>query len=127
MTATVSWIRHADGGACVRDTRHTVWGLVEWRRLGVRDTDILRRHPDLSAADLEAAWEYAAAHSFEIERVLWENDVCMLERNGAPVPPDLVQRGLALGLSEAAIRDAFEPPLTAEEFQAAVGDNGRLD
>ena len=62
------------GSACIRGTRITVWGLVQRRRLGLSDAAISESiqggvHP----ADLEAAWEYAAAHPDEIEKAIREN------------------------------------------------------
>jgi uncharacterized protein (DUF433 family) len=85
MTTTASWISkkpdRCGGDACIRDTRITVWGLVEWRRRGRSDTDILRSLPNLTADDLAAAREYAAAHPDEIERALWENEACMVEHD----------------------------------------------
>ena len=62
------------GDARIRDTRHTGAGLVEWRRLGLTDGQILKRHPDLSPADLEAAWTYSEQHREEIERAIRENE-----------------------------------------------------
>jgi type III restriction enzyme len=59
--------------ACVRNTRHTVSGLVEWRRLGLSDAEILQRHPDLTPADLEAAWDYDRPHREEIEQAIQAN------------------------------------------------------
>jgi uncharacterized protein (DUF433 family) len=77
MSTIASWIsREPDrcgGDACVRDTRITVWGLVEWRRLGLSDEAILQSIPGLTPADLETAWNYAAAHSEEIDNALREN------------------------------------------------------
>ena len=78
MPATVRWISkkpdRCGGDACLRDTRITVWGLVNYRRLGASDADILQAYPGLTAADLEAAWEYAAAHAEEIDRDIRENE-----------------------------------------------------
>src|SRR5690348_3160441 len=109
---TTSWISRkpgrCGGDACVRDTRIPVWGLVERRRHGQADADILRSLPDLTAEDLAAAWGYAAEHPDEIERSLWENEACMAEHDGWDVPPDLVRRGRQLGLSDDDIRNAFE-------------------
>jgi uncharacterized protein (DUF433 family) len=77
MAASVSWIDKTPevqgGEACIRDTRHTVWGLVEWKRLGLTDARILEHHPDLTAADLEAAWDYASRHVAEIEAAIRAN------------------------------------------------------
>ena len=61
------------GSACVRGTRVTVWGLVEWRRLGLSDVEIQRRVQGLAQADLEAAFEYAALHENEIEEAIRRN------------------------------------------------------
>lgn len=73
-----SWIEKTPGvcggDARVRGTRHTVAGLVEWRRLGLNDFQILGRHPDLNSADLEAAWSYFDEHRGEIERAIRENE-----------------------------------------------------
>jgi uncharacterized protein (DUF433 family) len=74
MTATASWIsRKPDrcgGDACIRDTRITVWGLVEWRHLGLSDEAILESAQGLTPADLEAAWEYATTHPEEIDQTI---------------------------------------------------------
>jgi uncharacterized protein (DUF433 family) len=61
------------GDACIRGTRIPIWLLVEWRRLGQTDAAILQGYPDLAPADLEAAWEYAAAHPEEIEQAIRDN------------------------------------------------------
>ena len=78
MTMTASWIskkRDRGGGdACIRETRIPVWVLVNYRRLGASDADVLRAYPGLTPADLEAAWEYAAANLAEIDRAIRENE-----------------------------------------------------
>jgi uncharacterized protein (DUF433 family) len=83
MTTAASWIsKKADrcgGEACVRDTRMTVWGLVEYRRLGLSDAEILRAIQGLTDADLEAAWKYAGANADEIDRAIRENDEGFVE------------------------------------------------
>lgn len=69
-----SWIQSnrdvCAGDACVRNTRHTVAGLVAWKRLGLSDERILEHHPDLTLADLEAAWDYFDGHTAEIEQAV---------------------------------------------------------
>jgi uncharacterized protein (DUF433 family) len=74
----LSWIsKKADrcgGDACVRDTRITVWGLVAYRRLGLSDAEIAKAVQGLTAADLEAAWEYAAANEVEIDEAISANE-----------------------------------------------------
>jgi type III restriction enzyme len=62
------------GDACIRDTRITVWGLVEWRQLGLSDEEVLQRVPGLTPADLEAAWEYYGRNREEIEQAIRDND-----------------------------------------------------
>jgi uncharacterized protein (DUF433 family) len=78
MPITASWISklpdRCGGDACVRDTRITVWGLVSYRRLGMTDSDILKAVQGLTPADLEAAWEYAAANAEEIDRAIRANE-----------------------------------------------------
>jgi uncharacterized protein (DUF433 family) len=78
MPATVSWISkkpdRCGGNACVRDSRITVWGIVSHRRLGLSDSEILKAVPGLTLADLEAAFEYAAAHCEEIDRAIEQNE-----------------------------------------------------
>jgi uncharacterized protein (DUF433 family) len=77
MTTAMSWITrrtHPDGiEACVRDTNINVWGLVEWRRLGRSDADILASIQGLTAEDLAAAWDYYEQHPEEIEDFICRN------------------------------------------------------
>jgi len=78
MPVTASWISkqpdRCGGEACVRETRITVWGLANYRRLGLPDNEILGAIQELTSADLEAAWEYAASHPEEIDRAIRENE-----------------------------------------------------
>ena len=78
MTTTASWISkrpdRCGGDACIRDTRIPVWVLVNYRRLGGSDADLLRDYPSLTSADLGAAREYAAANVEEIDRAIRENE-----------------------------------------------------
>jgi uncharacterized protein (DUF433 family) len=78
MSIAVSWISkepdRAGGDACMRDTRIPVWAVVNYRRLGASDPEILRAYPSLTPADLEAAWAYAAKNAAEIERAIRENE-----------------------------------------------------
>jgi uncharacterized protein (DUF433 family) len=73
-----SWIQKTPevcgGDACIRNTRITVLGLVEWKKLGLTDEEILERIQGLTAADLEAAWEYYDRNRGEIERAIQENE-----------------------------------------------------
>ena len=62
------------GDACIRGHRIPVWVLVGYRQLGQSDADILRAYPSLIPADLNAAWDYAAANAEEIDRAIRENE-----------------------------------------------------
>lgn len=62
------------GDACVRGTRIAVWMLVESKRLGRTDAELLTDHPDLTQDDLTAAWTYATAHAEEIETAIRANN-----------------------------------------------------
>jgi len=109
------------GDARIAGRRITVWQLVEGRRLGMTDADLLEGYPTLQAADLEAAWEYAWRNRLEIERCIWENQTVM-EEEGGERRLALIVRGWQLGLPDAAIADAFSPPLTSSDLQAARQD-----
>jgi uncharacterized protein (DUF433 family) len=65
------------GSACVAGTRITVWGLVESRRIGYSEADLLTSYPTLSATNLANTWAYAAAFSDEIEAEIAENNAVM--------------------------------------------------
>jgi uncharacterized protein (DUF433 family) len=74
MDTATSWVSKTPGvcggDACIRTTRHTVYGLVEWKRMGLTDARILEHHPDLTQADLDAAWDYYAQHPDEIDQAI---------------------------------------------------------
>ncbi len=78
MIAARSWIsKKADrcgGDACIRDTRITVWGLVASRRLGMTEAEIVASVQGLAPADLEAAWDYAAKNTEEIDEAIRANE-----------------------------------------------------
>jgi uncharacterized protein (DUF433 family) len=73
-----TWIRKTPrvcgGQACVRNTRITVWGLVESRRAGFSDAQLLREIEGLTAEDLRAAGEYAERNAEEIEAAIRLNE-----------------------------------------------------
>jgi uncharacterized protein (DUF433 family) len=77
MTTATSWItrrQHPDGiEACIRDTNINVWGLVEWRRLGRSDEEIIESIQGLTAEDLATAWDYYEKHPKEIEDFIRRN------------------------------------------------------
>jgi uncharacterized protein (DUF433 family) len=62
------------GEARVVRTRIPVWVLVQSRRLGMSEADLLRSYPTLRAEDLTNAWAYARLHQDEIERDIVENE-----------------------------------------------------
>jgi uncharacterized protein (DUF433 family) len=78
QATSASWIQKnrgvCGGAACIRNTRHTVAGLVQWRRLGLSDERILEHHLDLIMTDLEAAWAYYHQQPEEIEKVIREDE-----------------------------------------------------
>ncbi len=63
------------GAACIAGTRIPVWLLVEARRLGMSEAQLLSDYPHLSAADLVNAWAYAEAYPEEIEAAIQQNEV----------------------------------------------------
>lgn len=72
--AACSWITrrpHPEGvEACIRNTNINVWGLLQRRREGMSDAEILVDIQGLTPADLVAAWDYARVHSDEVERFI---------------------------------------------------------
>ncbi|NES20311.1 MAG: DUF433 domain-containing protein [Symploca sp. SIO3E6] len=67
------------GDACVGNTRIPVWSLVNERRLGMSDAQILEAFPSLSTADLVNTWVYADTYPEEIEIAIRENEEVMQE------------------------------------------------
>ncbi|MEG4209623.1 DUF433 domain-containing protein [Microcoleus sp. S13_B4] len=62
------------GDACIRQTRIPIWVLVNARRLGISEAELLEDYPTLRAADLANAWVYAEAYSDEIETAIQDNE-----------------------------------------------------
>ena len=62
------------GEPCIVRTRIPVWVLVQARRLGSSEADLLRSFPTLRAEDLVNAWGYYRGHREEIERQIQENE-----------------------------------------------------
>lgn len=67
------------GSACVVGTRITVWGLVEARRSGYSEADLLMSYRSITAIDLMNAWHYSENHAEEIETEIQENNDAMNE------------------------------------------------
>ena len=63
------------GEACITGTRIAVWLLVEARRLGISEAELLQDYPHITAADLVNAWAYMDAHPEEIEAAIHANEV----------------------------------------------------
>lgn len=62
------------GDPCISGTRITVWGLEQSRRAGLGAEDILENYPALTAAEVWAAWNYAAFFKDEIDRQIEANE-----------------------------------------------------
>ena len=56
------------GAACIGDTRIMVWLLVDLKRQGASEKEILEGYPSLTADDLAAAWEYDRLCAEEINQ-----------------------------------------------------------
>ncbi|OUL20982.1 DUF433 domain-containing protein [Nostoc sp. 106C] len=67
--------RVCGGEARIAKTRIPIWVLVEARRLGYSDADLLKSYPTITAIDLAHAWAYAEAHPDEIELAIERNEV----------------------------------------------------
>jgi uncharacterized protein (DUF433 family) len=55
-------------------TRIPVWMLVQARRQGLSDVDLLADYPTLREDDLVLAWAYGETHAEEIDRQITENE-----------------------------------------------------
>jgi uncharacterized protein (DUF433 family) len=62
------------GEPCIVRTRIPVWVLVQARKLGTSEADLLRSYPSLRAEDLASAWAYYRSHREEIERQIADNE-----------------------------------------------------
>lgn len=67
------------GEARIVRTRIPVWVLVQARRLGATEADLLRSYPTLRAKDLTNAWAYTRVHHDEIEQQILENETALVE------------------------------------------------
>lgn len=65
----------AGGEPCIVRTRIPVWVLVQARKLGSSEADILKAYPTLHAEDLTNAWAYYRSHQAEIELQIFENEM----------------------------------------------------
>ncbi len=62
------------GEARIVRTRIPVWVLVQARKLGTTETELLGCYPRLQPEDLVNAWAYYDSHTEEIERQILENE-----------------------------------------------------
>ncbi len=62
------------GEPCIVRTRVPVWLLVQARRLGASEAQLLECYPSLRAEDLANAWAFERAHRDEIEEQIAENE-----------------------------------------------------
>jgi uncharacterized protein (DUF433 family) len=62
------------GEPCITRTRIPIWTLVQSRRLGMSEADILKCYPTLRAEDLVNAWAYEQSHREEIDRQIAANE-----------------------------------------------------
>lgn len=51
-----------------------VWVLINARRLGISEAQLLKDYPTLSATDLTNAWVYATVYQEEIDTAIRENE-----------------------------------------------------
>lgn len=110
------------GRARIDGTRLPVWLLVLQQRNGATQPDLLRSYPDLTPAALDAAWDYYRRHAPEIDRDIWWQDTAANVPDGGPVPNAVILEGLLLGVDDATLRTAFDPPLTDAQVAAAWGE-----
>jgi uncharacterized protein (DUF433 family) len=62
------------GEPCIVRTRVPIWVLVQAKRLGTSEADLLKAYPTLRAEDLASAWAFYRAHKDEIENQILENE-----------------------------------------------------
>lgn len=62
------------GEPCIVRTRIPVWVLVQARRLGTTEADMLKCYTTLRAEDIANAWAYYRSHHEDIDRQIQENE-----------------------------------------------------
>jgi uncharacterized protein (DUF433 family) len=62
------------GEPCIVRTRIPVWLLVQARRLGTSEAELLHAYPTLRAEDLANAWAYERSHRKEIDAQIRVNE-----------------------------------------------------
>ncbi len=66
--------RVCGGDPCIIRTRIPVWVLVQSKRLGMSEADILKSYPTLLAEDIVHAWAYEQLHCEEIDWQIAANE-----------------------------------------------------
>lgn len=111
------------GEPCIVRTRIPVWLLIQARRLGTSEADLLHSYPTLRAEDLANAWAYERSHRKEIDAQIRVNERKPLtsEEISAIVdgfdPIDWVQMELLAKLPPA---KRLIPGLNAQEFSMSA-------
>lgn len=63
------------GDACIGNRRIAVWMLVQAKRLGASDQDLISDYePPLTQAELDAAWDYYEKNRVEIDEAIRLNE-----------------------------------------------------
>ena len=106
------------GSGRIAGHRIPVWLLVLQKKSGRPDADILCDYLTIGPADLEAAWAYYQHAPLEIEQLIWLNDTAADVPAGTPPPTSVIIAGKRLGLSDADVMAAFDPPLTPAALAA---------
>lgn len=58
----------------IAGSRIPVWILVQYRKLGTTEAELLTMYPTLRSEDLANAWAYYRSHKEEIEQQIIENE-----------------------------------------------------
>jgi type III restriction enzyme len=74
LRTETSWIQKTPGvcggDPCIRNTRITVLGIIEYLQLGITDSELPTRIMGLTADDVAAARAYYAQHRQEIDDII---------------------------------------------------------
>jgi len=62
------------GSPHIRNTRIPVRSLVQYRKLGAADSELLEIYPTLKQQDLKAAWQYYDLYQNEIDQEIEQED-----------------------------------------------------
>ena len=62
------------GAACVGHTRIAVWTLVQLKKLGRSETQLLADFPGLTPDDLDAVWSYYREHPREMDQTIADQE-----------------------------------------------------